>query len=873
MSSVHLKDYKVPNFLIPEIHLEFDLSPNETLVTNSMKIVKNPNSQQGEDLFLQGENLTLLEAQLDGQPIDKKNIDISDSGLTIKNCPPSGTLEIKTKIDPEKNKTFSGLYKTKNMYCTQMEAEGFRTVTYFADRPDVLSIYTTTIRGPKDTCPTLLSNGYVFEEKDLSNGQHQVIWKDPFPKPSYLFALVAGDFDCMSDSFETKSKKRVDLNIYVDKGKAHRAKHAMRSLKQSMLWDEKTYDLEYDLPLYNIVAVDDFNMGAMENKGLNIFNSKYVLADQESATDEEYVGILRVIGHEYFHNWSGNRVTCRDWFQLSLKEGLTVYRDQEFTCDLTNRQVKRIEDVALLRNRQFPEDSGPLAHPVRPASYQSIDNFYTMTVYHKGAEVIRMLASLLGETLYKKGVSLYFKKFDGHAATIENFIQCMEEASGQNFNQFKLWYDQPGTPEVNVTHSYDKQSGELQIDVQQSLQHPINQKQLKPMHFPLKLGLIGPDGESLQFSFGNDKDLMDELQLEIKEASESFKIKNVSKKPVLSLLRDFSAPVRLKYEASEADLHQQLRFDTNGFTRWEAGQKLIMNGVLSLYSQSSALATPQVSENLIESFRKTLGEGAKSPALVGQLLQLPSRHYISQFISPFDPLKLEMAIYSFKKSLTNQLKDIFLENYQTLLEMEKRSSSQDEMFVRRLKNTCLNYLATCKDEQTNSLVKNQFSESKNMTDQLSCLVCASYNDLQCFDELFDPFFAKWQDDALVLNKWFYARAIRRSKTALTEIKEIVTLPHFDRTNPNNLYSLINTFAHENWYGFYQAADKAVSWFSHFVEEIDQANPIVAARLGTSLNIWKDLTPEYSSLLKGELQRLSKSNLSKNLGEIVHKGLQ
>lgn len=875
MSSVHIKDYQVPQYLIPEVHLEFDLHPTKTIVHNTMKTVKNPQSSQtSETLFLNGENLKLVEVKRNGVVLSADDYNLTDSGLVLKNMPAECSVSVITEISPETNTSFSGLYKTKNMYCTQMEAEGFRTVTYFQDRPDVLSQYKTTIRGPKATCPTLLSNGYIVEECSLDDGFHQVIWEDPFPKPCYLFALVAGDFDQVSDSYETQSKKQVELNIYVDKGKAHRAHHAMSCLKQSMLWDEQTYGLEYDLPIYNIVAVDDFNMGAMENKGLNIFNSKYVLADQETATDEEYVGILRVIGHEYFHNWSGNRVTCRDWFQLSLKEGLTVYRDQEFTCDLTDREVKRIEDVALLRNRQFSEDAGPMAHPVRPQSYQSIDNFYTMTVYHKGAEVIRMLAQLLDEHLYKKGISLYFTKHDGQAVTIDDFVTCMEEVSGRDLSQFKLWYDQAGTPKVDVRPHYNSKTAELTLEVKQSLVDPISGAPLLPMVIPIKMGLIGPEGEALQFSEPeNNEQLVDQVQLELTAAQQTFKIKNVAKKPVLSLLRDFSAPVLLEYGASDEDLYHQLKFDTNGFCRWEAGQTLFMNYIVSIYNDLKAGTPRSLPNSFADSIRQIMSKGLNQPALTGQLLQIPSRHYLGQNLGPFNPLRLDQALFQAKISIVQALRDLFLENYQALSKAQEKVTSQDEIFVRRLKNITLNYLLCYPDEQSLQWTKKQFENSNNMTDQLACLTALSQTENSLSEELSSQFYAKWKDDSLVLNKWFFCKAIHRSKSAFEGVRSVLALPSFQKSNPNNLYALVNTFVTQNWVGFYENKEKATPWFGEFIEEIDKQNPQVSARLGTALNIWKDLEPDFSEPLRKELRRLSDASLSKNLGEIVQKALQ
>ncbi len=621
---IYLKDYRVPTYFIDEIHLQVDLYEEETLVTSHMRVRHNrlsPNKIR--DLVLNGEELILVSIKLDGKILPTSEYQLTDEGLTIPNVPDKFALEIVTKIYPQKNTVLSGLYRSRNTYCTQCEAQGFRRITYFIDQPDILSRYTTLITADKARYPFLLSNGNLVGSGDLENGRHWVKWEDPFKKPCYLFALVAGDFDVLQDKFMTQSNREVALNIYVEKGYSDQAYHAMYSLKEAMRWDEKVYGREYDLDIYMIVAISDFNMGAMENKGLNIFNTKYILAKPETATDDDYIHILSVIGHEYFHNWSGNRVTCRDWFQLSLKEGLTIFRDQSFTEDLLSHAVMRIQEVNSLREVQFPEDAGPLAHPVRPDSYIEINNFYTATVYNKGAEVLRMLQTILGKSLFRKGMDLYFARHDGQAVTIEDYVKIMEDVSGIDLTQFRLWYTQAGTPMVSVEDDYDSEQKIYRLTIHQSC-HPTPGQPIKnPFFIPIKMGLLDQKGNDISLHL-DDERIGKEKVLSLTEGTHIFQFNDVPSYPVPSLFRHFSAPVKLHFAYSDADLQFLFKHDKDSLNRWEAGQTYALRVLLNLIldqQHGKTLHLPQEWPNMVDYI---LRQDKEDAYLLAEMLSLPS---------------------------------------------------------------------------------------------------------------------------------------------------------------------------------------------------------------------------------------------------------
>lgn len=867
-STIHLKDYKVPPYLIPDIHLIFDLREKETLVTSRMTLEAHPDStDHHQDLFLDGENLELLRVCRDGVELTTAQYERTHKGLLIKNPSPHMVLETVVRLEPHTNKAFSGLYKTKTVFCTQMEAQGFRRTTYFLDRPDVLSKYTTVIRADKMSYPILLSNGNPIENKDLENGRHEATWQDPFLKPCYLFALVAGDLDWIEDSYLTRSKRKVDLKIYVDKGKKERARFAMDSLKQSMKWDEDTYRLEYDLDIYNIVAVDDFNMGAMENKGLNIFNSKYVLASSQTATDDEFQAIQRVIGHEYFHNWTGNRVTCRDWFQLSLKEGLTVFRDQEFSSDMNSRPVKRIEDVSLLRSRQFPEDSGPMAHPVRPSSYIAIDNFYTVTVYEKGAEVIRMIQTLLGPNLFKKGVAKYFELFDGQAVTTDDWIHAMELVSKKDLTQFKRWYDQAGTPALWVKTKYDPQQQIFEIEITQKTIDPRTQQENLPYHIPIKVGLISKSGASMDYEIEGITPYQPQDLLELTQQKQCFRLLNVVSEPVLSINREFSAPVHIHHNQSEDDLYLLMARDTDAFNRWESAQTLYKNCLLVAYEALKKNNKPEFPDRLAKTFRSLIQSGIENPALTARLMDLPSSHFLAEFVKELNPVLLKRASQELMAFLSQECHSALLDQYQHL-KSQNLGHTQNDIALRSFKNSLLNFLYRYDSELGAPLFYEQFLQAKNMTDTLSALQRLAVSAGPLYEDAMASFYKVWKDDALVMNKWFNVTALSQSEKAFSQLKESMNTPVFAITNPNNVFALLYYFGQFNWLHFHGNAPESYDWFAQQIITIDRMNPQVSSRLGSCFNNWKKLSQPYQGEMYRVLKHLLDQNPSDNLYEII-----
>ncbi len=871
--TIYLKDYQPPVFLTPEVNLHFDLKEERTLVTNQMKFVRNKKSNDdSKEVFLNGSKLKLVSIKRDGETLPESEYEKSKTGLLLKNCPDEFTLTTEVELHPETNKAFSGLYKTKTVYCTQMEAQGFRRTTFFQDRPDILSRYKVEVVADKEKYPILLSNGNLVKETDLESGRHSVVWEDPFPKPSYLFALVAGDLDWIEDSYMTRSNRKVDLKIFVDKGKGDRARFAMDSLKQSMKWDEDTYRLEYDLDVYNIVAVDDFNMGAMENKGLNIFNSKYVLASSDTATDDEYQGIQRVIGHEYFHNWTGNRVTCRDWFQLSLKEGLTVFRDQEFSSDMNSRPVKRIEDVSALRARQFPEDAGPMAHPVRPSSYIAIDNFYTVTVYEKGAEVIRMLYNLLGNDMFKKGVTKYFELYDGQAVTTDDWIHAMEEVSERDLTQFKRWYDQAGTPQVSVKTNYDADNQTFTLDISQKTIDPLEKNEHEPFVIPLKMGLLSKEGSPIKFQPPGKEKPTSECVLELNEANQKFVLKNVYEKPILSINREFSAPVHLNYEQSNDELYLLMTKDADSFNRWESAQKLYLQTLKKFYHSKKSEEPCEIPGELVEAFKELIEKGEDDPALTARLLELPQSHYFAQFLDQFDPQAILWAYKTFYKQMSSEVQEVALGVYQELEERGLGHSLKDAA-LRNFKNNLMSYLYR-NDEITGAKVfYKQFESARNMTDRLSALHRLSHFQSEEYQKAREEFRSQWKDDGLILNKLFMVTALSKSENTFEELKRVWDSEDFDATNPNNIYALLYTFAQYNWPAFHDLNTDSYDWFVEKTLEVDGRNPQVGARLGGCLNIWNKLESKYHAPIKKALETIRDSNPSNNLYEIVSKALK
>ena len=873
--TVLLKDYRPPVFLTKEIHLEFQLDEESTTLVTRQKFQRNPKSEDNDiSLFLNGEELDLKSIALNGNDLDKGSFTTTSDGLTVLDCPDQFELTTRVELIPQNNKAFSGLYKTKSVFCTQMEAEGFRRMTYVQDRPDVLSTYTVTIEADSKKYPILLSNGNFVSEEQVGSDRKKATWHDPHPKPTYLFALVAGDLDWIEDSFQTRSNRSVALKIFVNKGKSALARYAMDSLKLAMKWDEDTYRLEYDLDIYNIVAVDDFNMGAMENKGLNIFNSKYVLASPQTATDKDYDSILQIIGHEYFHNWTGNRVTCRDWFQLSLKEGLTVFRDQEFGCDMGSRSVMRIQDVIRLRQHQFPQDSGPMAHPVRPESYMAIDNFYTVTIYEKGAEVIRMLQHLLGEEMFKKGVAKYFELFDGQAVTTDDWIFAMEEVSGRDLDQFKNWYRQAGTPTVSVQYQYDENQKRIVLELQQECPHPITKVAQSPFVIPLKLGLISKNGTALEFSLPSGESTK-ETTIELNQISQSFVFHNVYEAPVLSINRDFTAPIHLKVEQSDDAALLMLTSDTDPFNRWEASQKIVADFLLTAYEDAcqNGVSSKPLPTSYVEGMSRLLKRYEEDPGLLDLLLAPPPQQYLAQFLDDIDPQALDHAYQLFETELSKTLQSEVLEIYQALSQKSLGQAGKDKA-LRALKNRLLQFIDRDNKSDGLGLVKAQFDNASNMTDSLAALNRLSQTSSSEYQQAKETFRNRWSQDALVMTQFYTVLAQASGPDAFEDIKIAMAAPGFDRENPNNLYSLVRMFAETNWAKFHDSSkhDEIYKWFCDIIIEIDQKNPQVSSRLATSLNIWKQLKTPYRDSLNRELHRILEGSPSKNLYEVISSAL-
>ncbi|MGL5161880.1 MAG: aminopeptidase N, partial [Plesiomonas shigelloides] len=781
------KDYRAPDYTITDVALDFDLSADDTVVTAISHLVRQ--GEHAQPLVLNGEGLTLVSVAVNGQPVTDYQQD--SHSLTINGLPAECELTIITRFSPAKNTALSGLYQSGEALCTQCEAEGFRRITYFLDRPDVLARYQTKITADKVRYPYLLSNGNRVASGELADGRHWMQWSDPFPKPSYLFALVAGDFDVLRDTFTTRSGRDVALELYVDRGNLDRADWAMESLKQSMRWDERRFGLEYDLDIYMIVAVDFFNMGAMENKGLNVFNSKFVLAKAETATDTDYLDIERVIGHEYFHNWTGNRVTCRDWFQLSLKEGLTVFRDQEFSSDLGSRAVNRINNVRVMRGAQFAEDASPMAHPIRPDKVIEMNNFYTVTVYEKGSEVIRMMHTLLGEEAFQAGMRLYFERHDGSAATCEDFVKAMEDASGIDLTQFRRWYSQAGTPQLQVRDEYDAKQQVYRLHVRQSTPPTPEQTEKQPLHIPLDIELYAEDGAVIPLQSGGQAV---SSVLNVTEPEQTFVFEQVPQAPVISLLREFSAPVKLDYPYTDKQLTFLMAHARNDFARWDAAQMLIGKYVrlnVANWQAGNALELPI---EVVDAFRAVLLDETLDPALAALILTLPKETELAELFDLIDPDAIRAVREFIRDELVLELNDELRAVYQAHVLPEYRVEHAD-IARRALRNTCLSYLAFA--EGADALVRRQYEQADNMTDTLAALSAAVSAELPCRDNLMQHFADKWQHDGLVMDKWFMLQATSPAANVLENVQALMQHPSFSLANPNRTRSLIGAFASGN----------------------------------------------------------------------------
>lgn len=853
-------DYTSPSHLISQIELTIELNDHCTQVDAISQV-----SQQGEDnrLLLDGEDLQLVALEIDGK--QWPHYQVLKGQLLLEQLPKQFQLRIVTRIDPANNTALEGLYKSDGAFCTQCEAEGFRRITYYLDRPDVLATFTTTIIADQKAYPYLLSNGNCEAKGELENGRHWVRWADPYPKPAYLFALVAGDFDVLKDRFVTRSGREVALEIFVDKGNLDRAGHAMNSLIASMKWDEQRFGLEYDLDIYMIVAVDFFNMGAMENKGLNVFNSKYVLANEQTATDKDYHGIEAVIGHEYFHNWTGNRVTCRDWFQLSLKEGLTVFRDQEFSSDLGSRAVNRINNVRIIRGPQFAEDASPMSHPIRPEKVIEMNNFYTLTVYEKGSEVIRMLHTLLGEARFQKGIKTYIERHDGTAATCEDFICAMEDASGVDLTQFRRWYSQSGTPILTVKSDYLAEQQQWQLDVWQHTPPTQDQSEKQPLHIPLDIELYAPDGSVLPLSIQGKA--VDNV-LNITEAHQTFVFDNLAVKPVVSLLREFSAPVKLEYDYADHELIFLTRFARNDFARWDASQMLVAKYLKKAIASQESVDAP-LPEPAIDAFRGVLTNDELEPAFIAQVLTLPSENEIAGWYQAVDVEGICQAAQAVKKQLANALYDELLATYEKLKQSDYQITAK-AMGARALRNLCLALLAMTEKGQT--LVEPHYHCANNMTDSMGALHAANQAQLTCRDTLMDAFSRQWQGDGLVMDKWLHLQGTNPSEQVVSGIRSAMTHPDFSMKNPNRIRNLIGAFVGQNFAHFHHQSGSGYRLAGEIIKVLNQTNPQLASSLIDPLLKFKRYDAHRQSLMKAELEQLAAQPLAKDLYEKVSNAL-
>ncbi|EGV52280.1 aminopeptidase N [endosymbiont of Riftia pachyptila (vent Ph05)] len=873
-NTIYLKDYQPPAFFIEQIDLSFDLFDSHTLVESRLQLRRNP-QREAEPLVLDGEQLELLSLQLDDRPLAAEEYRVGATSLTIDQVPDSFELKCRVRILPQQNTALEGLYQSGSMFCTQCEAEGFRRITYFLDRPDVMSRFTTSITAKRSAYPVLLSNGNLVAEELLEDGRHRVRWEDPFPKPCYLFALVAGDLRDIRDSYTTASGREVDLRIYVEPENIDKCEHAMRSLKNAMRWDEQHYGREYDLDIYMIVAVNDFNMGAMENKGLNVFNSKYVLARPDTATDQDFQGIEGVIAHEYFHNWTGNRITCRDWFQLSLKEGLTVFRDQEFSADMGSRGVKRIEDVRLLRAHQFAEDAGPMAHPVRPDSYIEINNFYTVTVYEKGAEVVRMQAHLLGPEGYRKATDLYFERHDGQAVTTDDFVKCMEDASGRHLEQFRHWYRYAGTPVLEVDESYDAASQRYSLTISQHCPDTPGQRNKPPFHIPVAIGLLDAQGNDLPLQLaGEVAPVGTQRVLELRDQIETFHFVGIPERPVPSLLRGGSAPVKLEMALSDPVLMFRMAHDSDGFNRWDAAQLLAQRLILKMVEQRAAGAQMEVPAGFIDAFRQTLVSADEDQALLAQVLSLPAEGYLGDQMEEVDVEGVHAARERLRQQLAESLHDELVALVEANREQGEYRIEPADIGRRSLRNLALHYLMAAGSEQALQLCLAQYQAGHNMTDVLAALALLAASDAPQRTEALADFESRWRDDPLVMDKWFAVQAMAPRADTLETVQGLMSHPVFSMRNPNKVRGLIGTFCGANPIQFHRADGAGYRFLADRVLELDPLNPQVAARLLRLMSRWRRYDGARQALMKGQFERvLQQPGLSRDLFEIAEKSLE
>ncbi|MCQ4256583.1 aminopeptidase N [Stutzerimonas stutzeri] len=876
---IHLKDYQAPDYLIDETHLTFELYEDRTLVHAQLVMRRNPDAGAGlPPLQLDGQDLELISLALNDRQLGLGDYQIAEESLTLQPDAASFTLDSTVVIHPESNTALEGLYKSGGMFCTQCEAEGFRKITYYLDRPDVMSKFTTTVSAEKHAYPILLSNGNPIASGEEDDGRHWTTWEDPFKKPAYLFALVAGDLWCVEDSFTTMSSRNVALRIYVEPENIDKCQHAMDSLKKSMKWDEEAYGREYDLDIFMIVAVNDFNMGAMENKGLNIFNSSAVLARAETATDAAHQRVEAIVAHEYFHNWTGNRVTCRDWFQLSLKEGFTVFRDAQFSADMNSPTVKRVEDVSYLRTHQFAEDAGPMAHSVRPESFIEISNFYTLTVYEKGAEVVRMIQTLLGEEGFRKGSDLYFERHDGQAVTVDDFVKAMEDANGADLTQFKRWYSQAGTPRLAVSEQYDAAGKTYSLTFRQSCPPTPGQSEKLAFVIPVSLGLLDGQGNEIALRLqGEGAAVGNTRVLAVDQPEQTFTFVDVPEQPLPSLLRGFSAPVKLDFPYSRDQLMFLMQHDSDGFNRWEAGQQLSVQVLQEMVAQHQRGEALQLDERLVAALRSQLEDESLDPSMVAEMLSLPSEAYLTEISEVADVDAIHAARDFARQGIASALFDLFWKRYQANREVSRQTPYVAEAghFARRaLQNISLSYLMLCGKPEVVAACVEQFEEADNMTERLTALAVLVNSGFEAErDKALTSFAEHFKDNPLVMDQWFSVQAGNTQPGGLERVQQLMQHSAFTLKNPNKVRALIGAFANQNLLNFHRADGAGYRFLADQVIVLNKLNPQIASRLLAPLTRWRKYDTSRQALMKAELERiLAAGELSSDVYEVVSKSL-
>lgn len=875
--AIHLKNYKTPDFRINSVDLDINLHPTQTHVTSIMNITRQKNVTADTPLILDGDELKLNSIKVNGKELQDEDYTETPTELTIHSLPKAATFEvqIETEINPTANTKLMGLYRSGGNYCTQCEAEGFRRITYFLDRPDVLAVYTTRLEADKKEAPVLLGNGNLVKKGIAGKGRHYAIWHDPHPKPSYLFALVGGDLGSVHKPYTTMSGKKVKLGIYVEKGKEDSTDYAMDSLVRSMKWDEEVFGCEYDLDVFNIVAVSDFNMGAMENKGLNIFNDKYVLGNSNTATDADYANIEGIIAHEYFHNWTGNRITCRDWFQLCLKEGLTVYRDQEFSSDERSRPVKRISDVRGLKAAQFPEDAGPLAHPVRPETYREINNFYTATVYQKGAELIRMLATILGDQKFKKGMDLYLKRHDGDAATIEEFLKCFEQAAKTDLTQFALWYSQAGTPHLNVSSGFDKAKQNFTLEFEQVTPSTPGQKRKQPVYIPQRIGLIGADGKDMIPTKVVGADYVDGV-LHLTKRKQKIVFSGIEERPVLSLNRGFTAPIEIDYRQSPSDLAFLAANDTDSFSRWQAYQNYATKLLIAGYKAILAGKTIKIDAKFLEISKDILEDETLEPAYRTTVLSLPSEGDLAQAINKnVNPDAIAKSVATLSKAIGKTFEPVRKSVLITLKGSSEFSASAEEAGKRSLRGLVMSYAVIARSKSALKEIVKDYETSNNMTDRFNALRTIVHHHPNKADreKVLADFYKRYHDDHIVLDKWFAVQASKPGSSTITIVRKLMKHDDFTFHNPNRFRSLLGVFAMGNQSAFNAANGKGYMLMADALIKLDKINPQVTARMLTAFRSYRVLEPSRRKLAEAALMKIENSgDLSRDTADILGRTL-